>query len=199
MERPSEILAMRAPGDWTGPEQRFGERAAAANTHNRFVAGNFTDLKCSDTPTFILGHGSASADTACKHPAISEDDVEPWALHALAANGFGDAAITDTAPSARPTSYEMYGAARTHRSFALGEIIIAAIHAAGAIARRALAWHEQRLEAGAYYDTLRQLDNRTLRDLGFDRSEIRSLAAEVTGEPEHTRVRALQSSHGLPK
>jgi uncharacterized protein YjiS (DUF1127 family) len=77
-------------------------------------------------------------------------------------------------------------------------IIMAAIRAVGAIARRAHARHRQRQQARAVYDALRQLDDRTLRDLGFDRSEITSVAAEVTGEAERTRVRALLMSHVLP-
>ena len=88
--------------------------------------------------------------------------------------------------------------ARAHRSFSLGEIIVAVIQAAGAIARRAHARHRQRRQAMATYDALRQLDDRLLRDLGFDRSEIRSVAAEVTREAEYTRVRGLLTSHSLP-
>jgi hypothetical protein len=86
-----------------------------------------------------LGHGSAGNDAGCKDPAISKDNAEPRVRHALATSEFDDGAITDTVPSARPAGYEMYHAARAHRSLAVGEIIIAAIHAAGAITRRALA------------------------------------------------------------
>ena len=153
---------------------------------------------CSDTPIVILRHGYAGNDSTCEDPAISNDDAEPWARHALAANGFGDVATTNMASSARPTSYEMHRAARAHRSFTLGTIIVAVIQAAGAIARRAHARHRQRRQAWDLYDALQQLDNHTLRDLGFDRSEIRLVAAEVTGEAEYTRVRALLTSHSLP-
>jgi hypothetical protein len=34
-----------------------------------------------------------------------------------------------------------------------------------------------------------------LRDLGFDRSELRSVAAELTGEAEPTRARTLATLH----
>jgi uncharacterized protein YjiS (DUF1127 family) len=90
-----------------------------------------------------------------------------------------------------------YHAARAHRSFTLGGIIVTVIQVAGAFARRALAHHRQRRQAVAIYDALRQLDDHTLRDLGFDRSEIRSVAAEVTGEAECTRVRTRLPSHSL--
>ena len=67
---------------------------------------------CSDTPIVILRRGYAGNDATCEDPAISNDDAEPWAQHALAANGFGDVATTDTDSSARPTIYELHQAAR---------------------------------------------------------------------------------------
>ena len=80
-------------------------------------------------------------------------------------------------------------------AFTLGESIVEAIRAIGAIvgaaASRALARYRQRQQAKASYEALSELDDRTLRDLGLDRSELRSVAAEVTGEAERTRVRAI--------
>ena len=83
-------------------------------------------------------------------------------------------------------------------TFTLSKLIIAAIQPVAAIVRRAHARHRQRQAAKAIYDTLWDLDDRTLRDLGLDRSEITSVAAEVTGGAEPTRVRALLMSHTLP-
>jgi uncharacterized protein YjiS (DUF1127 family) len=152
-------------------------------------------IKYGDTPILIVQRSSACNDATCEDSPISKDDVEPWAEHALAANGFGDVASNDTASPVRATSYTLHQAALAHRSFTLGEIIVEAIRAVGAIvgaiASRALARYRQRQQAWATYDALRQLDDRTLRDLGFDRSELRSVAAEVTGEAERTRVRAI--------
>jgi len=151
----------------------------------------------SDASLVILRRTDPGNDATYEDPAIS--DTEAWARHALAANGFGDGAevgddaIPDAA-SARPTNYELYHAARTHRSFTLGEIIVALMQAFAAIARQALARHAQRQQAKSTCDALRQLDDRTLRDLGFHRSEIRSLAAELTGETECTRVRTTSKS-----
>jgi hypothetical protein len=54
-----------------------------------------------------------------EEPAISKDDLEPWAQRALAANGFGDAATADTALSTPPASYELHqtgGALRVSHS-----------------------------------------------------------------------------------
>jgi uncharacterized protein YjiS (DUF1127 family) len=152
----------------------------------------------SDTPLVILRRGLAGNDAVGEYPAISADEVERWAQHARAANGLGDIATLDAPASARPTSSASHQAARAYRSFTLGEIIVVAIQAVGAIARRAHARHRQRRQARAIYDALRQLDDRTLHDLGFDRSEITSVAAEVTGDAEHARVRGQLMSHTLP-
>jgi uncharacterized protein YjiS (DUF1127 family) len=152
-------------------------------------------ITSSDIPV-ILSLRSADNDASHEDPAISNDKVEPRAQHSLAGNGFGDVATTNTASSAWPMSYQLLQAARAHRSYILGQAIAAAIQTTVAIARRALARHRQRRQARVAYDALRQLDDRTLRDLGFDRSEIMSVAAEVAGEAECTRVRALPNAIG---
>ncbi len=79
----------------------------------------------------------------------------------------------------------------------VGEILAAAVRATRAIARQVHARYRQRRHAQATYDALRRLDDHMLRDLGFDRSEMTSVAAEVTGEAERTRTRVLLMSHTL--
>jgi uncharacterized protein YjiS (DUF1127 family) len=102
------------------------------------------------------------------------------------------------APSALPTSYALYHAARAHRSLVIGNLFIAMLRALGAIVRRVQARYRQRRKARAVYDALRHLDDRMLRDLGFDRSEISSIAAEVTGAAARERVRVLLLSSSSP-
>lgn len=62
--------------------------------------------------------------------------------------------------------------------------------AAGVVRRNYDAWRRRRL-ARATYMALRDLDDRTLRDIGLDRSELRSIAAEVGGALEITRMHAV--------
>ncbi len=63
----------------------------------------------------------------------------------------------------------------------------------GAVARRMYAnWQRQRF-ARATNTALRELDPRMLRDLGFDRSEISSVAAEAAGQIDSTRARFAQA------
>ena len=52
------------------------------------------------------------------------------------------------------------------------------------------AWRQRR-QARETYRALRELDAHTLRDIGLDRSELRSIAAEVSGALEVTRMHAV--------
>ena len=65
----------------------------------------------------------------------------------------------------------------------------------GPIAALIDAWRRQRTHR-ATLRTLHSLDDRTLRDLGFHRSEIGAIAAEIGGQAEVTYVRA-QMAHPL--
>jgi uncharacterized protein YjiS (DUF1127 family) len=146
----------------------------------------------STAPVVRLRREPAGND-AHADPEIFNDDIQAWARHADAANGFGDVASIDAAFSAWPSSYALYEEARSHRAVLLGDLIAAGMLAVGAIVRRTYARYQQRREARATYEALRELDDRMLRDLGFARDELISVAAEVTGEVERTRVRALLS------
>jgi len=96
-----------------------------------------------------------------------------------------------------PVSYRAYHAARRHRGFVIGRSVAAAVRSLARIARWARERYRQRQQARLTYDALRELDDRTLHDLGLDRSEITSIAAEVSAETESSRVRAQLSSHAV--
>ena len=114
-------------------------------------------------------------------------------LDGVALRGAGFATAVRASSASRRTFHHPLRAAPAHRPITVGGVIVALMRAAAAFARRALTRYRQRRHAGAAYDALRQLDDRALHDLGLDRSEITSVAAELAGETERTRVRALRS------
>ena len=69
----------------------------------------------------------------------------------------------------------------------LGDLIAAAVRVVRAVVVRAHARYQESRRARDTYEALRQLDDRSLRDLGFVRDEIRSVAAEVAGQAERSR------------
>lgn len=119
----------------------------------------------------------------------SESDA--LALRVFAGNGFGDAAIGRTELQSLLSSGELYHLARAHRSYQLREIVSAALQTIGYFGRRAIVRWKHRQQARATFVALRELDPRILRDLGFHRSELMSVSAEVAGVTESTRARLV--------
>lgn len=117
------------------------------------------------------------------------DEAHAQALRTFAGNGFGDAAIGQTESHVLLDSVELYHLARAHRSYYLREIVKAALQAVGDFVRRTVTRWKRQEQARATYLALRALDAHILRDLGFHRSELMSVAAEVTGSADSTRAR----------
>jgi uncharacterized protein YjiS (DUF1127 family) len=78
--------------------------------------------------------------------------------------------------------------ARARRAQALSRLLLAAARRARDAVAQAWLTYRRRRHTRAIYAALSDLDDRTLRDLGFHRSEIWSVAAEATGEAEQTRT-----------
>jgi uncharacterized protein YjiS (DUF1127 family) len=119
-------------------------------------------------------------------------DTDQWARHAGASNGFGDPGLYSVS-AAREVADAGRDAVGT-----LGDGLAAAGRAALAWLRAANARRRQRREARDVYEALRHLDDRTLHDLGFSRSELTSVAAEASGQAIRTRAHTLQATYGLP-
>jgi len=99
----------------------------------------------------------------------------------------------DPAPAGEwPSRYELYLAARSHRAFVVGEIAATAVQAVSSFGRGLLARYRKRRRAAAARETLRELDDRTLHDIGLDRSEIESVTAEAMGDAEPSRAQVLR-------
>jgi uncharacterized protein YjiS (DUF1127 family) len=145
-----------------------------------------------DTPARIFHRGSAGNDDNCGDETDPRDLIVAPELRRRLAAANGDIARTDVPVSDWLSGYELYLAARTRRSAALRALVLAAARSARAFARNLVARYRRRREMHAIYDTLQELDDRALRDLGFHRSEIMSVAAEAVDDAERTRVRTLR-------
>jgi uncharacterized protein YjiS (DUF1127 family) len=86
------------------------------------------------------------------------------------------------------TSYETFQAARVRRAAVIAGLVRAAARGIRESLRGLWARYQRRQQSRSVYRALQALDDRTLRDLGFHRCEIGSVAAEAAGEAEHTRV-----------
>jgi len=89
----------------------------------------------------------------------------------------------------------------THLGVAIGapprSALITIVRAVGGIASEAIARWQRYRRARSVREALAGLDDRMLRDLGFCRDEIASVAAEYAGDAERTRMHVLQSPAAL--
>ena len=97
-----------------------------------------------------------------------------------------------------PSGISLHQAAGRFRSQRLAQSIAGALRRIAAIGASLHAEWRRKSKERATFRALNRLDARTLRDLGFDRSELTSVAAEVAGEAECTRVRSLLTRHSAP-
>lgn len=123
-------------------------------------------------------------------------ESEATALRVFAGNGFGDAAIGITERQVLLTSVELERLAKAHRSRVIRHIGRRALRGVGGFARRVITQWKHRQYARATYAALRGLDSRVLRDLGFHRSELMSIAAEMAGAADSTRL-VVRHSRGF--
>ena len=91
----------------------------------------------------------------------------------------------------QPSSYERHQAARRLRARLLGRLIGRAARGSVKLVHGMVERYRAHREARLAYAALRELDDRALRDLGLDRSEIGSVSAEAAGMAERTRVLSL--------
>jgi len=120
-------------------------------------------------------------------------DTEGWARHAGASNGFADLGMMSDLVDAR-----LHAAPRGDYRNRLFDPLVTAARAALAWLRAVNARRRQRREAHAMYEALRGLDDRTVHDMGFTRSELGSVAAEASGLATPTRANTLHTTYGLP-
>ena len=148
-------------------------------------------IKRTYAPQMLARFTAASNDGAYAIDRAAE--LDGWARRAAAASGFGDAQVMPQGPDA----YRLTLEARSERSASLAAILATLAAAVASAVRRLHASWSMARSARATYRALRQLDARTLHDLGLDRSEARSVAAEIAGESDRTRIQALRTLRAL--
>ena len=125
------------------------------------------------TPHFIP---EGTASTHAVPTARTRAQIDAWAKHAEASNGFGDAGVVAAESTFEPTpTAPQPGAWRRFRR---------------SVAEFIGRWVEYR-RMRAEHAALARLDAATLRDLGIGRSEIGSYVAEFNGSSQVTRRRIL--------
>jgi uncharacterized protein YjiS (DUF1127 family) len=101
-------------------------------------------------------------------PAGNDDPLDPW-----------------------PSTSAVYRVARARRAALTAGIVREGLRAARDLIRRGWERYRRHRDTRLVYDALSALDDRTLRDLGFHRCEILSVAAETAGGAAPTRRRVL--------
>ncbi|MDH5285357.1 MAG: DUF1127 domain-containing protein [Betaproteobacteria bacterium] len=151
--------------------------AIAANRHKLSL------LNLAEAP------GALAAAPAQHDAAGAKADIDAWARHAQGSNGFGGADLACTpAPAATPARAPAAETRATTPTGLHSALLACRDFVAGLAAR-----HAQRRAARITITALNDLDSRTLRDLGFDPSEIGSVAGEAAGLADATRVRVLMA------
>jgi uncharacterized protein YjiS (DUF1127 family) len=128
-------------------------------------------LEPKSTPHFIP---EGAASTKAVPTARTRAQIDAWAKHAEASNGFGDAGVV----AAEATSESTPPAAQSGARQRLRRSVVGFIE-------RWVEYRRMRAENAA----LAHLDAATLRDLGIDRCEIGSCVAEFNGSSQVTRRR----------
>lgn len=166
---------------------------------NRAVAERRANIAANRHKLTLLNlPGGAGATPAARagHAAVGfVADIDAWARHAQAANGFGGGDLA-CPPEPQPLD------APTCKATAGSEVpattgLRADLLACRDFVRRLAARVAQCRAARRTVVALRDLDARTLRDLGFHPSEIGSVAGEAAGLADATRVRVLRAQGAL--
>jgi len=152
-------------------------------------------IKRTYAPQMLARFTAASNDIAYATDRAAE--LDGWARRAATANGFGDARADAQVMPQGLDAHRLTIEARSERSASLAAILATLVASVASAVRRLHASWSMARSARATYRALRQLDPRTLHDLGLDRSEMRSVAAEIAGESDRTRVQALRTLRAL--
>jgi uncharacterized protein YjiS (DUF1127 family) len=151
--------------------------------------GESRDSAASSTPaTMSWTVATAGNDASCGPAPRTGGRFAPPGWEILFESGDGYVASPDEPMFGWSTSHEVFQAARVRRAMVMAAFLHAAARAVRESIRGARERYQRRQQSRSIYRALHALDDRTLRDLGFHRCEIGSVAAEAAGEAEHTRM-----------
>jgi uncharacterized protein YjiS (DUF1127 family) len=154
-------------------------------------------IKRTYAPRTLARFSAASNDAAYANDRDRAVELDGWARRTSSASGFGDAQVEAQVMPQAHDAYQGMVEARAARSARLAGLVTALIAAMSATGHRLRASWSSARAARATYLALRDLDSHTLHDLGLDRSEMRSVAAEIAGQSDRTRVQALRTLRAL--
>jgi uncharacterized protein YjiS (DUF1127 family) len=153
------------------------------------------DSAASSTPaTMRWTVAAAGNDASCGPAPRTAGRFAPPRWEILFESGDGYVASPDEPMFGWSTSYEVFQAARQRRAVVVAAFLRAAARAVRESIRGVWERYQRRQHSRSIYHALHVLDDRTLRDLGFHRCEIGSVAAEAAGEAEHTRMHVRRGS-----
>ena len=150
--------------------------------------------RCAAVPRPINGAATRSANEA---DINSREPTRRWRCARLRPT------VSATPPSNTPvrmrsvTAVPLHAAARMQRVRAIGQAIAGAARAIASKLQRLVADYRRHNLEWATGRALAELDARALRDIGLDRSEIRSIARELA-EGYTTRIRSMNAGRLRP-
>ncbi len=178
------MTTLRKPTDV--PEPGVADKALASDPMPR-----------GDARVVYLHRGPAGNDPLLDDRVKRERDIEPWLWTSLPPDSVGAQAYLEAISATKPGATETHQAARAYRSYAFGEITVAVVTTMVESILEMLARWQQYRQAREIRRALAELDDRTLHDLGLYRGEIASVAAEVTGSAERTRMLSALTRNGF--
>jgi len=158
------------------------------------AVGNTTRYAVTESFGRIAHRTAIARNSTNEADKLLRDKSQARALRALAAGGFGNANAAKAALPMRPIAFASGDSPLLYKTAGMRDLIaVAARWVSTAVWRYVDAWR-RRQQVRATYLALCKLDARMLLDIGLHRSEVLSIAAEVGGEVEATRVHSMNNS-----
>jgi uncharacterized protein YjiS (DUF1127 family) len=168
------------------PETAVSAQAPASDT-----------LPRGDARVVFLHRGPAGNDAELVDRARRDRESEPPVWTSLPPESLAPGDYLELIAATKSGATEVHQTARAYRSYAFGEIAVAVVTTVVEGILEMLARWQQYRKARDIRRALSELDDRTLHDLGLYRGEIGSVAAELSGSAERTRMLSALARNGF--